>query len=155
MNKKINKHPCDIKYTKISVFINNKEMFFNNVDKVFSLALVDYPSGSILEYYGINIGISIRHKDENDEKEFYDCIFGKTNFRKDGFVIVYLYGYDKARDHRVIIPVIVAEANGYEKEMGTSCLFGYFSPEILAADDKPKRKAFGSIEKSMEYMEYV
>ena len=138
-----------IKYTKFSIIKNKKEKFFNNIDKVFWLAIIPKSSGTLQEYRGINVGISLRHKSEKEERKFYNTLFKVTDWAKDSFIKIYLYGQDKETNASVIVPVIVGEANGYEKDMGTSCLFGYFSPEILATDSRPIKTTFGSISKEL------
>jgi len=132
-----------VKYNKYSFYIDKKEVFFNNLDKVFHLATVDHNSGTLKEYYGLNVGISLKHKNQKDADKYYKALYEKTSFLKDGALTLYLYG--KNKDREIIVPVVVGEGNGYEKTMGTSCLFGYISPEILAADPRPVFKFFGSV----------
>jgi len=137
-----------VKYTHIQ-FVNkdgwNKA---KEVDKVFWLAVIppecDHSKSQM--FHGINIGISIPHHNKNDEKQFYDELFGKTVFKKKGFVEINLMGLDGEN-----IPVIVGEANGYEEDMGTSCLFGYINPLVVAGDERLHYPHFGSIAKELSF----
>jgi len=135
-----------IEYDKIEYSDNDNNKKYHSVEKVFCLGIIPKAYGNIEGYFGINIGISVPHTDELEDKEFYDSIFGTKNFKDNGFIEAFLIGKNGEK-----VPVIIGEANGYEKEIRTSCLFGYLSPLILAADERPKMKYFGSFLKETEY----
>jgi hypothetical protein len=139
-----------IKYSKIEWKDCDGNIKEHSVDRVFWLAVVPKAYGTLKSWFGINIGISIPHENSSKEKEFYDSIFGTNTYKNEHFTEAYLIGENKER-----IPVVIGQANGYEESMGTSCLFGYFSPLILATDEKPKMNYFGSIKKELTYRDNV
>ena len=142
MNKKL-------KYTKILYFDNkNNDWKLHSVSSVFSLAIVNIcPHGCFplpckhgekyKDHRGINIGIAIPHENKKDGDDFEQRIFNSWDDLKLPQTI-YLIGSDSIMDIR--IPVRISAGNSYSPEMGTSCLFGYITPEIVGPDSPPKMR---------------
>jgi len=124
-----------IEYKEIEYIDNDGVIQKQELDKVFTLALINECHGALSDYCGINVGISISHKDMKEANKFQASLFGNTTFKKEGYVRVDLIGVNKER-----IPVMVAEGNKWIKPMGTACLFGYLSFDWLAGDEHPKMK---------------
>ncbi len=122
-----------IQYINIEYDENNGNKIQQKIDKVFTLALVDAPQGPLKACWGINIGISIPHDNQNDADVFSNSIFGNTKFKDDGFIKIFLNGDGGER-----VPIMIHTANLYEPRFGTSCLFGYMTPDWLAGDERPK-----------------
>lgn len=120
-----------ITYTKFTTVVKGKEKQFHGVDRVFWLAILERANGTAKSFYGINVGISLRHKNNLAWNSAYKSIVkhiinGST---------IYLHGYD--RDKKVVVPVVICGGNCWNEKAGTSCLFGYISPDILAGDKQP------------------
>jgi len=130
-----------IKYENIEWESDGEEKS-HKVDKVFWLAVIPKPNNGCSESYksyrGINIGISIPHKSQSEGEEFEKALFGSKQYKDKGYIECYLVGQG------VRIPVMIGEGNSYNEKMGTSCLFGYFSPDWLAGDERPKINKFGA-----------
>ena len=109
----------------------------HKVDKVFWLALIPESapgcSDNFKSYKGINIGISIPHENQEDADDFAKSVFGNDSFQTHGYMKCWLIGsfFEK-------VTVMIGEGNAYNKNMGTACLFGYFTPDWLAGDERPK-----------------
>ena len=139
------------KYTHIQFTNDNGKPQGKEVEKVFWLAVVtpQFDHSESQMFHGINIGIAIHHYDKEDEEQFYKSLFGTEEFKSNGFVNINLMGLNGEK-----IPVVVGQANGYEEDMGTSCLFGYINPLIVAGDERPKLPHFGSISKELEFSDF-
>ena len=116
----------------------NEEVAFD-ISSFFDLAIIPVQSGHKKpEMTGINVGIAIPHKDDEEYKEFRSHL----DFNS-GFIKVYVtksfserQGDAPSVDTR--IPVYVHDGNAYDEAYESSCLFGYISP--LSLDDPPTPK---------------
>jgi len=98
------------------------------VTSVFYLATIpkNLACGS-LQFHGINIGIAIPHDNQEEFEKFVE------NYHLFSNPIIYLLG-----DNDEKIPVKYCDGNAYIKKCGTSCLFAYVIPDIIATDTRPK-----------------
>ena len=87
------------------------------------------------DMFGINVGISISHKNINDYNEFAKSLFfgnKQDTLKEIGEVLV------TVKHNNISIPVYVHGGNSYNEMFGgTSCLFGYIKPNIIAPDEWP------------------
>ena len=120
-----------IKYTEIEYFdTKDKKWKKHSVSSVFHLAIV-YLEERHKDYIGLNVGIAIPHTSRETGYDFHERFFNlSTIFTPQ---TAYLLA-----DNNIKVPIRVSEGYSYNSKMGTSCLFGYITPEIVGPDNPPK-----------------
>ena len=132
-----------LKYTHIEFWDQDtKSKNTHPIDKAFALAVispVDFPE---VPFHGINIGISIPHNSQEDADDFYHRFLPRIVHED---ILLLLCG-----ELDIKIPLLYADGNAYEPKMGTSCIFCYATPDVLAPGPKPQHPSavtgeFGTI----------
>ena len=118
-----------MEYTHILFRLSNGSVIKKEIDRFFNLAVI-YKNDFSKKFYGLNMGISIKHNNQEDADEFYKEFFSAKD--KNGEIKLHACGDDGTK-----IPLIYCDGNAYIPEMGTSCIFAYISPEELGLDDPP------------------
>lgn len=108
------------KYRKVIRYWTKKDGVcrIQSYDKFFVLALVPNE--------GVNVGISFKCKDQDEADKIFDLVLGTPPLPVKVLVIT---EHDPA-----IIPVALDGGNGYSKELGTACFFGYIEDVF---DERP------------------
>ena len=126
-----------IKYTDRNTGI----VITKKVSSIFLLAILPNNYKLNEKFYGLCIGVAIPHNNYDDFKDFYKSFLGTPeNYISpcEENIIVYL-----STDKMVSMPTLFSDGNGYEPDMGTSCIFVY-SSDLIGKDEPPKMKHFGS-----------
>ena len=115
-----------LKFTHIEYYdCIDKHWARHTVNKVSCLAIV--PRSSYRSSYatGINLCIALPHQNQDESTTLTKKMWQDLWDRKQDYFVVYLCN---DRD-RIRFPVRCSEGNGYDKGIGTSCIFAYFGDE--------------------------